>query len=505
MALITKPDMEFIWASGGAIVEPSDVKKQTGWTPEVPPHQWENWIQNRQDNYLAHINQRGIPQWDGNTEYEAGGLSYVQGTNGVVYKSVAASGPATTVQDPTTDVTNIYWEVAFASTTQASETVQGIVELATTSEAQTGTDDVRAMTALKVKQAITQFGSDFINTTRIDVASASTVNLTSSAPNTRHINITGTTTIAGFTIAAGQCYFVRFAGALTLTNSASLVTQTGANITTQTGDTCILRATANNAVEVLCYTSGSSSGISGSASNLKASATGTNATVTVTADSVCVKNLSNQQMVLNAVSLSINSAGAGANGLDTGTLAANTWYSVWVIWNGATAAGLLSASATAPTMPAGYTHKARIGWIRTDGTANKYPLGFTQYGRIVQMLVASGSNVPNMPLMASGVAGNPSTPTWVAVAVAAFVPTTAAKIRVTVVSTTAASITIAAPNNSYGSVGSASNPPLLVAIFNSGDSVNQGTAEMALESANIYWASSAAGGRLFCSGWEDNL
>ena len=53
MALITKPDMEFIWASGGAIVEPSDVKKQTGWTPEVPPHQWENWIQNRQDNYLA--------------------------------------------------------------------------------------------------------------------------------------------------------------------------------------------------------------------------------------------------------------------------------------------------------------------------------------------------------------------------------------------------------------------------------------------------------------------
>lgn len=114
MALITKPDMEFIWASGGAIVEPSDVKKQTGWTPEVPPHQWENWIQNRQDNYLAHINQRGIPEWDGNTEYEAGGLSYVQGTNGVVYKSVAASGPATTVQDPTTDISDTYWAVAFA-------------------------------------------------------------------------------------------------------------------------------------------------------------------------------------------------------------------------------------------------------------------------------------------------------------------------------------------------------------------------------------------------------
>lgn len=157
MALITKPDMEFIWASGGAVVKPSDVKIQTGWTPEVPPHQWENWAQNRQDQYIAHVNQRGIPQWDGNTEYEAAGLSYVQGTDGVIYKSVAASGPATTVQDPTTDIADTYWTVAFASTTQATETVQGIVELATTAEAEAGLDDERAMTPLKVKQAIAEF------------------------------------------------------------------------------------------------------------------------------------------------------------------------------------------------------------------------------------------------------------------------------------------------------------------------------------------------------------
>lgn len=160
MALQPKPDMEFIWASGGAIVQPSDVKVQTGWTPEVPPHQWENYVQNRQDQYLAHINQRGFPEWDGNTEYEAGGLSYVQGSNGVVYKSVAASGPATTVQDPTTDVSDTYWAVAFAATTQASETVAGIAELATTAEAETGSDDARIMTPLKVKQAIDAFVSD---------------------------------------------------------------------------------------------------------------------------------------------------------------------------------------------------------------------------------------------------------------------------------------------------------------------------------------------------------
>lgn len=93
-----------------------------------------------------------------------------------------------------------------------------------------------------------------LDTTRIDVASAATVNLTSGAPNTRHINITGTTTITAFTVAAGLCYFVRFNAALTLTNNASIVTQTGANIVTQPGDTCILRATAANTVEVLAYT-----------------------------------------------------------------------------------------------------------------------------------------------------------------------------------------------------------------------------------------------------------
>lgn len=92
-----------------------------------------------------------------------------------------------------------------------------------------------------------------LDTTRIDVASAATVNLTSSAPNTRHINITGTTTITGFTVAAGLCYFVRFNAALTLTNNAGIVTQTGANIVTQAGDTCILRATAANTMEVVSY------------------------------------------------------------------------------------------------------------------------------------------------------------------------------------------------------------------------------------------------------------
>lgn len=255
MALLTKPDMQQVWASGGDIVEPSDLKKQQGWTVEVPPHQFENWIQNRQDEYLAHINQRGIPEWDGNTEYEAGGLSYVQGSDGVVYKSVAASGPSTVAQNPTTDVSDTYWTVAFASTTQATETVQGIVELATTAEAQTGTDDTRAMTALKVKQAIDQFaGGDLLNSAIATIAAAGTINLTTGAPNTSQIAISGSgVSINGFTVAANRFFIGKLSGANTLVNSASLITGTGANILTAAGDSFLMRSTAANTVEILCY------------------------------------------------------------------------------------------------------------------------------------------------------------------------------------------------------------------------------------------------------------
>lgn len=113
MAQILKPDLSSLWASEGARISPSVSKVQLGWTAEIPPHQWENWVQYRQDQMLAHINQRGISQWDALSDYEEN-ISYTQGSNGTVYRSIQSSGPATTVQDPVTDTTNVYWRVAFA-------------------------------------------------------------------------------------------------------------------------------------------------------------------------------------------------------------------------------------------------------------------------------------------------------------------------------------------------------------------------------------------------------
>jgi len=92
--------------------------------------------------------------------------------------------------------------------------------------------------------------------TRIDVASASTVNLTTSAPDTDDIRITGTTTITAVTVATGRVVRVTASAAHTLTNNANIVTQTGANIVCAAGDTYVLRATAANVVEVFGYVSG---------------------------------------------------------------------------------------------------------------------------------------------------------------------------------------------------------------------------------------------------------
>ena len=115
-AEVSKPDFSFQWASGGSIVAPSDVKVQTGWTAEVPPFQWENYLQNRQDNAILHLFQKGVSEWDAASNYyftTSGVRSYVQGSDGVVYVAVQDS----IGQNPTTDATDTYWKVAWVDQT----------------------------------------------------------------------------------------------------------------------------------------------------------------------------------------------------------------------------------------------------------------------------------------------------------------------------------------------------------------------------------------------------
>jgi len=116
---VSKPDFSYQWSSGGSIVAPSNVKIQTGWTAEVPPFQWENWSQNRQDNAILHLFQKGISEWDAASNYyftTSGVRSYVQGSDGHIYVAVADS----LNQNPVTDTSHTYWDVAFITPSSLS-------------------------------------------------------------------------------------------------------------------------------------------------------------------------------------------------------------------------------------------------------------------------------------------------------------------------------------------------------------------------------------------------
>lgn len=71
------------------------------------------------------------------------------------------------------------------------------------------------------------------------------------------------------------------------------------------------------------------------------------------------------------ISLTVESSlTASSQAIANGGEAPNTWYYSWVIYNGTTVASLLSTSATAPTMPSGYTYKAYAEIIYNDGLSN---------------------------------------------------------------------------------------------------------------------------------------
>ena len=99
-----------------------------------------------------------------------------------------------------------------------------------------------------------------------------------------------------------------------------------------------------------------------------------------------VANASNVLLTLfNSGTITINSASSGANGLDTGSIAANTWYYFYAIWNGTTVAGLLSLQnvMSFATLPSGYTYGLLLGSVYSN--ASKQFGYFVQYQNQVWM------------------------------------------------------------------------------------------------------------------------
>jgi len=109
MANITKPTgLDIIWAANGTKIDPGTSKVGIGWVVQLPPYEYQNWVDNRQDQAIAHFSQHGIPEWDTLTEYQ-GNLSYAQGSDGNIYKCLATN----TAKDPTNSLNGAYWRRAF--------------------------------------------------------------------------------------------------------------------------------------------------------------------------------------------------------------------------------------------------------------------------------------------------------------------------------------------------------------------------------------------------------
>lgn len=223
-----------------------------------------------------------------------------------------------------------------------------------------------------------------------------------------------------------------------------------------------------------------------------------NTGLTAAADFVTTTDGTNYKTT--ALSSTINMGTTGANALDAGSVASATWYAIWAIAkDDGTTAGLASASFTSPTMPSGYTYKARVGAVRTaSGSAQL--LGTWQFGRRAQYVRGlAQATLANMTA-SSGVQGSLVTPVWVAISMVSYAPTTASEVSGMLRNFNGGAMV--APNNTYQGMNVATDGPWasLSSTISWGIPFN-----MVLESSSIYWASDTANGLLIINGWTDNI
>ena len=346
--------------------------------------------------------------------------------------------------------------------------------------------------------------------TRTDIASAGTTDL--GTVGSHFVRVTGTTTITSFGSSANTnypVYFVKFNDVLTITyDGTNIFTPGNASIVTAANDYAWLEYLGGGSWRIAEYVHAVNPPQLETVNNLLiVNNSGTPTTqIDVDADNSILCNTSGYCIKTGAVNLTINAATTGANALDTGALGNNTWYYIYIISDGTTTAGLISTSATAPTMPAGYVYKYRVGTQRTGGAATF--LRIQQAGKRAQYVVVTGSTTPNLPIMISGNSGNATTPTWTAVSVSNFLPPVARVIHGSMYTITSggANEVMVAPNNNYGAIASTTNPPPVKQDNGSNGDYSTYTFSFVLESTNIYYATNgwgAGNAGILAQGWDD--
>ena len=123
---VNKPDLNRVWANGaptGNVVDPDTTtpgKFNTGWQAEIPPFEHFNFIQKLVTQSLAHINERGVPEWDNSTVYLNKALA--RASDGEIYQATEENSNS----DP---VLKIKWKLYILddlSTTDSSVPVGGV-------------------------------------------------------------------------------------------------------------------------------------------------------------------------------------------------------------------------------------------------------------------------------------------------------------------------------------------------------------------------------------------
>lgn len=92
----------------------------------------------------------------------------------------------------------------------------------------------------------------------------------------------------------------------------------------------------------------------------------------------------NSIVIQSPATLSPNITASGALGLDTGAVAASTWYALIVISGSAGVSAMFTketaGSAIVPTLPSGYTYYRYVGSAKTDGSSHL--LAFKRVGNV---------------------------------------------------------------------------------------------------------------------------
>lgn len=195
MADIQKPDMSKQWASSGDKTAPADSLIASGWNSgDIPTNTDFNFIDARQDQGLAYVLQKGIPEWDASTEYQVN-KSFVQ-YNGKLYKSLQTA----TNKQP--DVQTTFWADILATSTSITSILRRNVAYTITS-----TDFGQAVALYGTTARTFTFPSaaDNYGANGVVIANFSTQTLTLASASTFSLNGSDVSSVS---VAADTAYYV---------------------------------------------------------------------------------------------------------------------------------------------------------------------------------------------------------------------------------------------------------------------------------------------------------